>query len=86
MACGAVPVATAQRGMRHFGHAFDLSDPSATGLALPRSFRVDDPLLTDAIHDGLSRMPALVREEPARVAAMRARAVATARRFTWDVG
>jgi glycosyltransferase involved in cell wall biosynthesis len=84
MACGAVPVATAQRGMRHFGHAFDLDDPGATGLALPRSFRVDDPILTDAIHDGLARMLAVVREEPERMAELRARAVAVARRFTWD--
>jgi glycosyltransferase involved in cell wall biosynthesis len=84
MACGAVPIATAQRGMRHFGHSFDLDDPAACGLALPRSFRVDDPDLVDAVHDGIRRMLHLVRTEPDRVDILRARAVATARKFTWE--
>jgi glycosyltransferase involved in cell wall biosynthesis len=84
MACGAVPVATAQRGMAHFGHSFDLDEPSATGLALPRSFRIDDPLLTDAIETGLRTMLLMVRTEPQRIAALRARARAAARQFTWD--
>ncbi len=84
MACGAVPIATAQRGMRHFGHAFDLDDPAATGLALPRSFRADDPVLTDAIAAGLRYLLGLVRTQPDRIETLRARAVAVARRFTWE--
>lgn len=84
MACGAVPVATAQRGMSHFGHSFSLDEASATGLALPRSFRIDDPLLADAIETGLRTMLAMVRTEPERIAALRARAVAVARQFSWD--
>jgi hypothetical protein len=84
MACGAVPIATAQRGMRHFGHAFDLDDPAATGLALPRSFRADDPVLTEAIHTGLRHLLGLVRTQPGRIETLRARAVAVARQFTWE--
>ena len=34
MACGAIPIATAQAGMRHFGHSpAPEADPDATGLA-----------------------------------------------------
>jgi len=84
MACGAVPVATAQRGMSHFGHAFDVDEPAATGLALPRSFRIDDPLLVDAIETGLRKMLHMVRAEPQRVAVLRDRAVAVTRQFTWN--
>ena len=83
MASGAIPIATAQRGMRHFEHRFDPDDPRSTGLALPRSFRVDDPLLTDALHDGLHRMLHLLRTNPERIRMLRARAVEVATRFTW---
>ncbi len=84
MAAGAVPIATAQEGMRHFGHAFDLADPAATGLALPRSFRINDPVLTDAICDGLLRMLRMMRAEPGRFQALRAKAIAVARQFSWQ--
>ena len=84
MAAGAIPVATAQRGMAHFGHAFDLDEPGATGLAVRRSFRVDDPQLTEDVHQGLRRLVALARDDPERVAALRGRARTVARRFTWD--
>jgi len=84
MAAGAVPIATAQQGMRHFGHAFDLNDPAATGLALPRSFRIDDPVLTDAICAGLRQMLRLLRTEPARFQVLRERAIAVARQFSWQ--
>jgi glycogen synthase len=83
MAAGAVPIATAQQGMRHFGHAFDLTDPAATGLALPRSFQINDPVLTEALCDGLRRMLHMMRAEPARFEAMRDRSVAVARQFSW---
>jgi len=63
MASGAIPIATAQRGMRHFGHRADLDDPAATGLAVPRSFRVDDPLLVADLHEGLLRMLELIRKD-----------------------
>ncbi|MGC9669652.1 glycosyltransferase [Planosporangium sp. 12N6] len=83
MAAGAIPLATAQLGTRHFGHAFDLADSAATGLALPRSFRVDDRLLAAAIHDGLRRLVDLVAADDPLAATLRARSVATARQFTW---
>jgi len=83
MAAGAVPIATAQRGMRHFRHSFDLDDPAATGLAVPRSFRVDDDLLTGAVHAGLRQLLDLMRTEPARFEQIRARAVEVGRGFTW---
>jgi len=83
MAAGAVPIATAQRGMRHFRHSFDLDDPAATGLAVPRSFRVDDDLLTGAVHAGMRQLLDLMRTEPARFEQIRARAVEVGRGFTW---
>jgi glycosyltransferase AcbS len=83
MASGAIPVATAQRGMRHFGHGFDLDDPAATGLAVPRSFRVEDPVLTSAVYAGLCRMLDLMRTDPDRIRTLRARAVERGRQFTW---
>jgi glycosyltransferase involved in cell wall biosynthesis len=83
MASGAIPIATAQRGMRHFNHSFDLDDPGATGLAVPRSFRVDDPALTEAVYLGLRRLLELNRRDPERVESLRARAVAVSRQFNW---
>jgi glycosyltransferase AcbS len=85
MACGAIPIATAQAGMRHFGHdPVPERDPDATGLALPRSFRPDDPLLTQAVRDGLERMLRLLRDRPDKAAELRDRARRRARTFTWD--
>ncbi|MEU3415794.1 NUDIX domain-containing protein [Streptomyces sp. NPDC006658] len=83
MAAGCVPVATAQQGMRHFGHTEDLDAPGATGLALPRSFRVDDEALTEAVRSGVLRVLTLWREDPRRIETLRANAVARARGFTW---
>ncbi|GAB2914009.1 glycosyltransferase [Streptomyces mayteni] len=80
MACGAVPVATAQLGMAHFGHARPPDHPEATGAALPRSFRADDPALVAAIEAQVDRLLAAPPEELAR---LRANAVRTARGFTW---
>jgi glycosyltransferase involved in cell wall biosynthesis len=84
MAAGSVPIATAQRGMRHFGHRFELDDPAATGLAVPRSFRVADPALTEAVYQGLVTLLDLYRDEPAAFEALRARAVERSHRFTWS--
>ncbi|WP_329251678.1 NUDIX domain-containing protein [Streptomyces sp. NBC_01478] len=83
MAAGCVPLATAQQGMRHFGQSADLDAPGATGLALPRSFRVDDEELTEAVRSGLLRLLELWRTDPARIEALRANAVAAGRSFTW---
>ncbi|MFH9008976.1 glycosyltransferase [Streptomyces afghaniensis] len=84
MSAGAIPVATAQRGMAHFRHAFDVESPEAAGLAVRRSFRVDDPLLTQEVYEGLRHLVKLIETDPEQVAALRARAVTVARRFTWD--
>ncbi|MEV7975557.1 hypothetical protein [Streptomyces sp. NPDC086519] len=83
MACGAVPAATAQRGMRHSRHSFDLDAPGATGPAVPRPFRVADPLLTDAVRDGAVRMLNLWHDAPERLAGPRQRAVVVGRGLAW---
>jgi glycosyltransferase involved in cell wall biosynthesis len=85
MAAGSIPVATAQRGTAHFQHSFDLESPGATGLAVRRSFRVDDPSLTQEVFEGLRDLVKLIETDPERVSALRARSVAVARQFTWDV-
>ncbi|HEX4728213.1 MAG TPA: glycosyltransferase, partial [Jatrophihabitans sp.] len=85
MACGAIPIATDQAGMRHFGHRPDPeTDPAATGLALPRSFRVGDPLLAEAVRAGLERMVRLLHDRPDTAARLRERARRRARTFSWD--
>ena len=85
MACGAIPIATDQMGMRHFGHRPDPeADLDATGLALPRSFRVDDPLLAEAVRDGVERMVRLLHDRPDMATRLRGRARTRARTFTWE--
>jgi glycosyltransferase AcbS len=84
MACGVVPLATAQEGMRHFRHHLPLDDPSATGFAVNRSFAEDDPLLVDALVRRLREALAVLREQPARWRRLQRSASATARAFTWD--
>lgn len=87
MACGAVPIATAQLGMAHFGHVADpLDGPNrdvATGFAINRSFSEDDPTLVDALVDRFRRAVRLLEQDPASYARLQANAVATARQFTW---
>ncbi|MEJ7648381.1 MAG: glycosyltransferase [Nakamurella sp.] len=86
MACGAVPIATAQEGMAHFGHVEDpLADPEqATGFALPRSFAEDDDLLVAALTDAIFRALALHRDDPELYARLSANAVRRARLFSWS--
>ncbi|MEV8554322.1 glycosyltransferase [Streptomyces glaucescens] len=82
MACGAVPIATAQEGMAHFRHA--RPEPETTGLAVNRSFAEDDPLLTAALVARIREAAALWTEDPARYRELSRRATAVARQFTWD--
>ncbi|MFD7080709.1 glycosyltransferase [Streptomyces sp. NPDC059918] len=84
MACGAVPIATAQYGTRHFGHAFDIREPDATGFAVARSFSADDPLLTEALTDALRQAVRLFTEEPAEYRRLSVNARARARSLTWE--
>ncbi|GGW63322.1 hypothetical protein GCM10010503_45480 [Streptomyces lucensis JCM 4490] len=84
MACGAVPIATAQSVTAHFGHALPPDDPRATGLSLPGSFRDDDPDLTRALTERIREAAALWRTAPDEYARLSANSRATARRFTWE--
>lgn len=88
MACGAVPIATAQQGMAHFNHVADpLRGPSsatATGFAVNRSFVEDDQLLVDALADRIRRCVRLRHEQPDDYRRLSRNAAATARRFSWD--
>lgn len=84
MAVGAVPIATAQLGMAHFGHVADpLGTPGATGFAVNRSFAEDDSLLADALARRIQEAAALLRERPEEYARLRANSMANARQFTW---
>ncbi|GAB3079025.1 glycosyltransferase [Micromonospora schwarzwaldensis] len=88
MACGAVPIATAQEGTAHFGHVPDpLADPlpaGATGFAVNRSFAEDDELLVAALTDRIHAAVRLLRDDPERYAQLSANAVVRARSFTWQ--
>ncbi|MET7286407.1 glycogen/starch synthase [Streptomyces sp. NPDC005573] len=88
MAVGAVPIATAQLGMAHFGHVADPSNgpeaAHATGFAVNRSFTEDDPRLVDALADRIHRAARLLRDRPEEYRRLRANAIATARTFTWE--
>ncbi|MEU5087609.1 Cof-type HAD-IIB family hydrolase [Streptomyces sp. NPDC021356] len=83
MACGAVPLATAQTVTAHFGHALPPGDPASTGFALPGSFRDDDPALAGALTTRIREAAALWRTDPEAYARLSERARATARSFTW---
>ncbi|WP_308295044.1 Cof-type HAD-IIB family hydrolase [Streptomyces sp. NK08204] len=83
MACGAVPIATAQSVTAHFGHALPEDDPRATGFSLPGSFRDDDPDLTRALTERIRQAAALWRAAPDDYAQLSANSRATAREFTW---
>ncbi|MFI0167542.1 HAD hydrolase family protein [Streptomyces sp. NPDC017095] len=83
MACGAVPIATAQSVTAHFGHALPPEDPRATGFSLPGSFRDDDPALAEALAERIRQAVALRRTAPDEYARLSANSRATARAFTW---
>ncbi|WP_405812359.1 HAD hydrolase family protein [Streptomyces sp. NBC_01520] len=84
MACGAVPIATAQRTTAHFGHALPPQDPGATGFAVRGSFRDDDRELAHLLADRIREAALMFREAPDDYARLSASAVRTARRFTWS--
>ncbi|CAG6394652.1 glycogen/starch synthase [Streptomyces cocklensis] len=84
MACGAVPIATAQEGTRHFGHHRDTASPEATGFPLDRSFREDDPLLADDLVSRIRQAAAMFREDAPAYERLSANARRVARGFTWE--
>jgi glycosyltransferase involved in cell wall biosynthesis len=88
MACGAVPIATAQLGMAHYGHVADpVSGPgweTATGFAVNRSFAEDDSALVAALVDRMRRAVTIRTEQPDVYRRLSANAIATARRFSWS--
>ncbi|MGW4230307.1 glycosyltransferase [Streptomyces sp. NPDC004980] len=82
MACGAVPVATAQWGMAHFLH--DAPPDTATGFSVNRSFAEEDALLVTALADRFRQAVRLFRERPEEYRALSARAREVAAGFTWE--
>lgn len=84
MACGAVPIATAQEGTKHFGHLFTPHSAEATGFAVARSFREDDPLLTAALTERIEEAIRLINDDPAEYARLSHNARIRARSFTWQ--
>ncbi|MFC7897777.1 glycosyltransferase [Streptomyces sp. NPDC057381] len=84
MACGAVPIATAQYGTSHFGHAYDVRAAEATGFAVDRSFQEDDALLTRALVDRFRQAIDLFAQEPREYERLSGNARRTARRLTWE--
>ncbi|AIR96233.1 glycosyltransferase [Streptomyces glaucescens] len=83
MACGAVPIATAQRVTSHFGHQRPLGDPAATGFSVPGSFRDDDAGLARALAERIREAATVFRTEPDTYARLSRNARRLARSFTW---
>lgn len=83
MACGAVPVATAQRVTSHFGHQRPLDAPDATGFSLPGSFRDDDPELARALAERIRHAVTVFRTAPDTYARLSDNARRLSRSFTW---
>ncbi|MFG2501134.1 Cof-type HAD-IIB family hydrolase [Streptomyces sp. NPDC048441] len=84
MACGAVPVATAQQVTGHFRHTLPLADPAATGFSVRGSFRDDDPGLARDLAERIREAAAVFRQDPGTYARLSANARGTAREFTWS--
>ncbi|MEU9370036.1 Cof-type HAD-IIB family hydrolase [Streptomyces avermitilis] len=83
MACGAVPIATAQRVTGHFGHQLPVEDPEATGFSVRGSFRDDDPGLARALAERIRHAVTVFRTAPDTYARLSRTARNTARSFTW---
>ncbi|MEU4799385.1 Cof-type HAD-IIB family hydrolase [Streptomyces sp. NPDC023327] len=84
MACGAVPIGTAQQVTAHFLHTLPLTDPAATGFAVRGSFRDDDPALARELAERIREAAALFRREPRVHARLSENARRVARSFTWE--
>ncbi|GHD24913.1 hypothetical protein GCM10007147_21610 [Nocardiopsis kunsanensis] len=83
MACGSVPIGSAQWVTDHFGHALPHDDPRSTGFAVRRSFRDEDAGLTRELTARFHEALRVWREEPDLYQRLSDRARSTARSFTW---
>jgi Cof subfamily protein (haloacid dehalogenase superfamily) len=84
MACGAVPIGTAQRVTAHLGHALPPGHPDATGFAVPGSFRENDDVLAARLAERIREAARLFREDRPGWARLSANARRVARSFTWE--
>lgn len=83
MACGAVPLATAQETLSHYHHTLPWSHPAATGFAVPRSFRANDDQLTRQLVARIRQALDVFRHDSSTYTRLSANARQLARTFTW---
>ncbi|GAB3079056.1 glycogen/starch synthase [Micromonospora schwarzwaldensis] len=83
MACGAVPLATAQETLSHYHHALDRSHPAATGFAVARSFRANDDHLTRELAAGIRAALDVFRHDRPTYTRLSTNARELARTFRW---
>lgn len=83
MACGAVPIGTAQEVTSHYRHQLPREDPRATGFSVPRSFTEDDPLLFGALVERIHEAVQVYREDQSEYRRLAANSRALAHSFTW---
>jgi len=84
MACGAVPVATAQETLSHYQHTRSVCDPEATGFAVPRSFRSNDLTMAARLKDRIVEAIRIFHDDPATYRRLARNSVDLARTFTWE--
>lgn len=85
MACGCVPIASDQLGMKHWRHGRGaLGEGERTGFAVIRSFLHEDPALVSSIVDAIRTATALFREDPAGYAELSRRSRLCAASFGWQ--
>lgn len=83
MACGVVPIATAQEALGHYRHTLPLSDPEATGFAVPRSFRAADERLTRHLVTRIREALDIFRRDRPTYERLSRNARRLGRTFTW---
>lgn len=84
MACGCIPVASDQLGMKHWQHGSGAKDESErTGFAVIRSFLEEDLALISSIAMAINTAVALFADQP-RYAEMSERARNCALRYGWQ--
>ncbi|HKT03912.1 MAG TPA: glycosyltransferase [Rugosimonospora sp.] len=84
MACGTVPIITAQQTFTHYRCTLPLSDPAATGFAVPRSFRAKDERLVANLVTAIEHAVDIFRHDPATYRRLSRNAREVGRSFTWE--